>query len=140
HIPALRDRIDDIPDLLEFFTNRYSAETNKRKPTINDDFIERLSKHTFPGNVRELKNYVERLFILHYRSVWDASILDNISTFSKSQQPAQVYDGKDIKSIEAEIIIQALKQAKGKQKTAALILNMTESTLSRKIKRLGIVF
>ena len=140
HIPALRDRIDDIPDLLEFFTNRYSAETNKRKPTVNADFIERLSKHTFPGNVRELKNYVERLFILHYRSVWDASILDNISTFSKSQQPAQVYDGKDIKSIEAEIIIQALKQAKGKQKTAALILNMTESTLSRKIKRLGIVF
>lgn len=137
-IPALRDRVDDIPDLVEFFLNRFAAETKKPKPRVTKDFILRLSSHPFPGNVRELKNYIERLYVMYYQPVWDAHILDSISSFNKGGTIIEPKATSDIKSIEAKIILDALRQSGWKQNEAAKILKLTESTLCRKIKRLGI--
>jgi transcriptional regulator with PAS, ATPase and Fis domain len=137
-ISALRDRIEDLPDLVNYYVERFASETKKRKPRIAKGFLERLSTYPFPGNVRELKNYIERLFVMHYRPVWEASILDNINTLSTIQQSTTLHTGSDIKSIEAQLIRDALLKCEGKQKAAAKLLHLTESTLSRKIKRLGI--
>ncbi len=137
-IPALRDRVDDIPDLVDFFLDRYAAETKKPKPRVTKDFILRLSSHPFPGNVRELKNYIERIYVMYYQPVWDARILDNISSFNMGTTLSEPKATSDIKSIEAKIILDALRQSGWKQSDAAKILKLTESTLCRKIKRLGI--
>lgn len=138
NIPALCDRMDDLPVLLDYFVKRFAEETKKPVPRISQAFIDRMSRHSFPGNVRELKNYVERLFVMHFKSVWDAEILDNISTFS-NQRPQSILDtSKTIKQIEADMIMDALSKCNGKQSEAAKLMNMTESTFSRKMKRLGI--
>ena len=138
YIPPLRERPDDIPELLDFFVQRFAGETNKPKPQITGEFLSRLQGYPFPGNVRELKNIVERIFILFYKPVWDGDLLDNFSTFYKQALPVLLHKGLDIKSIEREMIQAALIKCKGKQVEAAKLLNLTESTLSRKIKRLQI--
>lgn len=137
-IPALCDRMEDLPVLLDYFVRRFAEETKKPIPRISQAFIERMSTHNFPGNVRELKNYVERLFVMFYQPVWSAQMLDKITTFNAETIQTSIKPGKNIKLIEAELIRDALLRCNGKQSAAAKLLNMTESTFCRKMKRLGV--
>lgn len=137
-VPPLRDRIKDIPLLVESFARDYSRETTKRLPQITDAFYDRLSEYQFPGNVRELKNIIERIFILYYTPVWTADILDNIDAFRRNQHLSGSLIDHNLKELDKQRIIEALRKTGGKQKTAAKLLNMTESTLCRKIQRYGI--
>ncbi|MCB5269352.1 MAG: sigma 54-interacting transcriptional regulator, partial [Candidatus Cloacimonadaceae bacterium] len=84
-VPPLRNRMEDIPLLVESFARDFARETTKRLPQINDSFYDRLSTYAFPGNVRELKNIIERIFILFYVPVWTADILDNVDAFRRNQ-------------------------------------------------------
>jgi len=138
YIPPLRDRMADMTELVDYFLEVFAMETNKGKPRITPDFLDKLKFYDYPGNVRELKNYIERLYILHYKPVWDASILDNIKGFQGDNGNLSFPMGTDLKSAERIILINTLDRCGGKQSDAAKILNMTESTFSRKLKRLGI--
>ncbi len=137
-VPPLRERKADIPLLVESFARDFSRETTKRVPQIKDAFYDRLGGYDFPGNVRELKNVIERIFILYYTPVWTADILDNIDIFKRNKHLSGSLLEHNIKELDKERIIEALRKTGGKQKTAAKLLNMTESTLCRKIKRYGI--
>ena len=64
NVPPLRDRIDDIPELIEYFVNNISSEMGKATPTFTQDAIEELQKYRWSGNIRELHNVIERLVIL----------------------------------------------------------------------------
>ena len=64
NVPPLRDRVDDIPELIEYFVNNISSEMGKAAPTFTHDAIEELQKYRWTGNIRELHNVVERLVIL----------------------------------------------------------------------------
>ena len=64
NVPPLRDRIDDIPELIEYFVNNISSEMGKAVPTFTQDAIEELQKYRWSGNIRELHNVIERLVIL----------------------------------------------------------------------------
>lgn len=134
-IPPLRDRLEDIPMLVENFARNYARETTRRLPQIRDSFYDRLSGYKFPGNVRELKNIIERIFILYYQPVWTGEILDNIDAFRRNKRLSGSLIEHNIKDLDKERIIEALRKTGGKQKTAAKLLNMSESTLCRKIKR-----
>jgi DNA-binding NtrC family response regulator len=134
-IPPLRERLEDIPLLVEIFTRNIARETSKRLPQINDAFFERLNQYSFPGNVRELKNIIERIFILYYKPVWNAEILEHVDAFRRNQNLSGSLVEHNIKDIDRERIIEALQRTGGKQKTAAKLLNMSESTLCRRIKR-----
>ncbi|MDI3504102.1 MAG: hypothetical protein PWP64_1038 [Candidatus Cloacimonadota bacterium] len=134
-IPPLRERLEDIPQLVEIFARNFARETSKRLPQIRDSFYERLSTYRFPGNVRELKNIVERIFILYYEPVWTAAILDNIDAFKRDKHLRGSLIEHNIKDLDKQRIIEALQKTDGKQKTAAKLLNMSESTLCRRIKR-----
>ena len=65
HIPALRERQDDIPILLEFFLQRFSSEFNREIRAFSSDALELMCSYHWPGNVRELRNLVERICIMH---------------------------------------------------------------------------
>ena len=64
NVPPLRDRTDDIPELIEYFVDNISSEMGKAAPTFTQDAIEELQKYRWTGNIRELHNVVERLVIL----------------------------------------------------------------------------
>jgi len=135
HIPPLKDRMEDIPLLVENFSRTFARETNKRLPQIKDSFYGRLTEYPFPGNVRELKNIIERIFILYYEPVWTADTLDNIDAYKRDRQLHGYLIEHNIKDLDRDRIIEALAKTGGKQKTAAKLLNMSESTLCRKIKK-----
>ena len=65
HVPALRERADDIPQLVEHFLAALANETGRRAPNFTAGALEALRRYPFPGNVRELRNLVERLVIMN---------------------------------------------------------------------------
>ncbi len=130
-IPPLRERKEDIEPIMNHYLKYYANELNKKMPFIDRSMLEILYDYDFPGNVRELKNIVERMYILSKKSDWDAQILCEINPFrfaSKEKLLQEEYNEEDI-------IVKALLKAKGKQKEAALILNMSEATLCRRINK-----
>ena len=128
-IPPLRERKDDIEPLLMHFVKQYSTELNKAIPDIDISLLEKLHDYSFPGNVRELKNIVERMYILSSNTRWDAELLCEVNPFSFSNERFSPKPEED----EEEAIVRALIRAQGKQKDAAQLLNMSEATLSRRI-------
>jgi DNA-binding NtrC family response regulator len=64
HLPALRERRDDIPELVRFFLDRYAAQNRRAVPGVHREAMRLLCEHDWPGNVRELQNYVERAIVL----------------------------------------------------------------------------
>ena len=64
NVPPLRDRLDDIPELIAYFVENIAAEMGKQAPNFTQDAIEELQKYSWTGNIRELHNVIERLVIL----------------------------------------------------------------------------
>ncbi len=133
-IPPLRERKEDIPVLVEHFVNMFSKESNRLLPNIKSSFIKRLEEYSFPGNVRELKNIIEKLFILGETTYWDAKLLDNVCNLDYSSKDTDALE----KTNEKEKIIKALISCKGVRRDAAKSLNMSNSTMTRRIEKYGL--
>ncbi len=134
YIPPLRNRREDIEILVHHFIDLYTFETKRTKPQIDQSFLDYLQHYEFPGNVRELKNIIERLFILVNSNHWDSNVFSLINNqYYDFDRPKPIFIEKQVS--EAEAIIKALIQAGGKQKHAAKLLNMSESTLTRRIEK-----
>ncbi len=130
-IPPLRERKEDIEPIMNHYLKYYANELNKKKPFIDRSMLEVLYDYDFPGNVRELKNIVERMYILSKKSDWDAQLLCEINPFRFASNESMLQEEYN----EEDAIVRALLKAKGKQKEAALILNMSEATLCRRINK-----
>lgn len=132
-IPPLRSRTEDIIPLIEYYSEVFAAQNNRRKPVLDSSFLARVQEYSFPGNVRELKNMIERLFILCPGNIWDDSALSYLGINSNMKISGQSDITQIIQHTEINAIIKALNESEGKQKDAARILNMSESTLTRRI-------
>lgn len=130
HIPPLRERRDDIALLVEYYAEHFARLYNKPIPVISQEFFQRIMKYSFPGNVRELKNIIERLFILSSSHIWNACILEQMPCFETDKKALPLTDND-----ESRIIVEALNHCSGKQKDAARILGISESTLTRRIEK-----
>jgi transcriptional regulator with PAS, ATPase and Fis domain len=132
YIPPLRNRTEDIEVLVHHFIDIFTIETKKAKPQVTQSFIKALQQYPFPGNIRELRNIIERLFIMSSSHFWDADVLSliNLGQNNYGTPLVRLY-GK--LTNEDDVITKALIQAGGKQKDAAKLLNMSESTLTRRI-------
>jgi len=133
HIPPLRSRKEDIPLLIEHFAGLLAQLNYQRKPEIFPAFIARMQSYSFPGNVRELRNMLERLFILLPNQDWNEDVIYCLPFAGQEGNSRNMV--KTSAETEIEQIIMALQQAGGKQKEAALLLNMSESTLCRRIAK-----
>src|ERR1700756_1012518 len=139
-VPPLRKRREDIPMLVEYFVKRYAEKAGKQISKIDNKTLERCQSYSWPGNIRELQNIVERSVILcggdtfWIEKAWLASV----------QPPCQELAGPlpdTLRSQEREIIETALAESKGKvagREGAAAKLGIPRSTLDTKIKQLGI--
>lgn len=136
-LPALRNRKEDIKLLTAFFIRYFSSKVKKTIPVLSADFIKKLEAYPWPGNIRELKNVIERVVILSNDGQADESLLP---LNMQEQIVLNHYDNPhfDMASVEKKHIQQVLKHAGGNRAEAARLLDIGIATLYRKLKEYGI--
>ncbi len=136
HIPALRERPEDIKPLLIHFVDIYALKFNKPKLKIEKEVFDILKKYDFPGNVRELRNMTERAIILCKNS--SLGVSDFPLKTQKSEITVQKDDIINLKAHEIKMIHKALQNSKYNQKAASDMLGITRDALIRKMKKYDI--
>ncbi len=140
-LPALRERREDIPLLVDHFIQKYCAENSKPARHFTPEALQLLVDHAWPGNVRELENAVERAVVLSTGAEMGAELLpDEIARpHLLGHAPTEnrsLFDLLD--DYERRVVLDALDRSEGSQTDAAKLLQIPLSTLNQKIKRLGI--
>jgi DNA-binding NtrC family response regulator len=154
NLPALRERKDDIPLLVEFFFGRYCQENEKflspegrSTLTFEPEAMQILMEHNWPGNVRELENVVERAVVLTTTNSVPAHVLPDHLQQASGMQITRDSTGmlapnaslfEMVADFERRKIIEALERLNYSQTDAAELLHIPLSTLNQKIKRLSI--
>lgn len=139
HIPPLRERRQDIPLLIHYFTQQSSEKHNKPIEGIAPDAQQVLLNYSWPGNVRELKNTIENMVILSSGPKLGVdSIPDDIRPTNKSDGGVSNLAGIPLEQAEREIIRNTLKMTNGNREEAAKLLGIGVRTLYRKIKEYGL--
>jgi len=144
NVPALRDRIDDIPVFTDHFLHEFSVRSGKEKKEISPEAVELLREHNWPGNVRELKNLIERLVIMTPGKTIEVSDLpDSIRKEEPGVAEDEVFeDGESLKEattrFEREFILKRLAQNDGNVARTAEQIGIARRNLHRKIRQLGI--
>ncbi|QNU04617.1 sigma 54-interacting transcriptional regulator [Peribacillus butanolivorans] len=140
HLPPLRNRVDEIPHLVQFFLQKYNTLYN-RNVAFTPDAIDLLCIYQWPGNVRELENTVERLVITSGIPEVDVALVKEVLPF-KGPKPTSlpVIDflmplQEAVELVEEQLINMAMEQYKS-LKLAAKVLEVSQPTMSRKYKKL----
>lgn len=140
NVPALRERTEDIPLLVNNITASEAEKMHRPPPVYTDEIFALLNQYSWPGNIRELKNMIKRLLILHPGERVNARTLER--TFSMSlSQTSVAGDFKTLQQSEKSHIIEALKTTRGMiagKKGAAHLLDLPRSTLQYRLKKLQI--
>jgi DNA-binding NtrC family response regulator len=145
-LPPLRDRREDIPHLVEFFTRKYCDENGKPLYRFSSEALKVLMDHHWPGNVRELENVVERAVVLSQDEIIGRDLLPEaitspsarfatLSSFPLTKE-VSLFDISD--AFERRVITEMLEQTGWSQTEAADNFRIPLSTLNQKIKRHGI--
>jgi two-component system response regulator HupR/HoxA len=142
-LPPLRERPEDIPDLVDHFVKKFSQKIGKKINSVSSEVIELLAQAGFPGNIRELENEIERMVTM---ADSDGNITPDLLSprFISSQTATQDKHQKEstfkerIESLEKELIQNALKETEGNILHAAKKLKLSRAGLHKKIKRLNI--
>jgi formate hydrogenlyase transcriptional activator len=132
-MPALRDRREDVPLLVRHFVHKYCVRMNKKIESISRDTMAALTKNNWPGNIRELENFIERSVILTKDSVLHVPL-------AELEQTASVGTG-NLEAAEREYIIRVLRECDGViagPNGAAVKLGLKRTTLQSKMQRLKI--
>jgi formate hydrogenlyase transcriptional activator len=133
-IPSLRDRAGDIPLLVRHYVDMYAQRMNKRIETIPEEAMAALCRHSWPGNIRELQNFIERAVILTPGKVLQIQI-------DELQSCGPITTGGTLEDVERQRILQALRETGaviGGQQGAAARLGLKRTTLLSKMQKLGI--
>jgi nitrogen regulation protein NR(I) len=151
NIPPLRERLEDVPLLVNYFLRRYNRELGKELQRVSKEALEILQGYAWPGNVRELENVIKRAVVLGKGNILSPEYLEPRSTFvpERRQELSALVKGiikerlklsksnlyKEImQEIEKELIIETLKMTQGNQTQTAKLLGITRPTLKEKIR------
>jgi two-component system response regulator PilR (NtrC family) len=150
HMPALRERAEDIGILAEFFLNNYVEKSGKRIAGISAEAMRLLESYNWPGNIRQLENVIERAVALETESeihaerlpasicspeIHDGILEDKLFTLL----PDEPFDlDAFLRKVESSLVEQALRQVDGNQTLAAQRLNITKGSLRHRLNTLGI--
>jgi DNA-binding NtrC family response regulator len=134
-VPSLRERIEDIPLLLDHFLRRYGQKYKRQDMTVDKSVITKLKKYHWPGNIRELQHAVERAVILNEgKIIRSPELLINNTAIQprKEDQPVTLDD------MEKRFILQSLQDHDGNVSNTARTLGMTRTALYRRMKKHGL--
>jgi formate hydrogenlyase transcriptional activator len=140
HVPALRERREDIPALVSHFVAKFAREMNRRITTIPDDAIAALGRWHWPGNIRELENVIERAVILSSGPVLNVPPGAIQPPQAKPEAPSRASTAR-LQDTERDAIIRALRESNGVvagPNGAAARLGVKRTTLQSKMRKLGI--
>jgi transcriptional regulator with AAA-type ATPase domain len=142
HLPALRERRDDIPLLTDYFLKRLTRNNGKQINKISDDVYKRFISYDWPGNIRELENIIERAFAVSIGeeiTVTDLPTrLQSYPVLSKRRKDISSYSDGSLKELESERIRDLIIRRKMSLNETAQILGIGRTTLWRKMRELGI--
>ena len=144
-LPPLRERPGDIPLLASHFLGKYCSEMEMEAKSFTQAALRKLMKHSWPGNIRQLENVVERAVALSsQREVLDVEDLpEDVLNLSKSGGPEPTLDGggtfdQMVAEYEERLVLSALDKRNWNKTRAAAVLGIKRTTLIEKMKRLGI--
>jgi len=136
-LPALRERVIDIEPLANYFLNFFALKTNKKIKNLSGEFVQLLKLHTWPGNIRELKNVLERSVILETENVLTTSCLpleiQNLKAVEKNGE-TPVLSAFSLASAEKIHIQKVLNYTNHNKTETAKLLNIALTTLYRKLE------
>jgi len=140
HLPPLRRRRVDIPFLAQHFAEEF-GEVNARRIVLGEDFLEALARHDFPGNVRELRNAVDRAVALTRpgQTVGAARLEARGVAGASRNAPRRGTLRERLEQVEAEAIREALERYAGNRTHVAEALGLSRHGLRQKIRRLGLL-
>lgn len=142
-MPALRERPGDIPLLANRFLQRFAHRYRKEKLGFSQEVLQALATYSWPGNVRQLENLVERMVILSHGPVLEISHLPSEmmvkTSEEKSPGPAEAGSLTHLEALEKQAIVESLVRSRGNIKEAARYLGVGSATVYRKIKRYAIL-
>jgi DNA-binding NtrC family response regulator len=140
-LPSLRERLEDVPALATYFAQRFATEMDNAVPLLDPSFIERLQDYSWPGNIRELANFMRRVLSLHQGATIDAAC------FYKEFQPlgrtqaapyAMPAAGTSISVLEKMHLENTLALTHGNRTHAAVMLGISLRTMRNKIREYGL--
>ncbi|HEU4338985.1 MAG TPA: sigma-54 dependent transcriptional regulator, partial [Planctomycetota bacterium] len=148
-LPPLRERLDDLPLLVDAFVKELSESHRKSISRITPEALRLFYQYPWPGNVRELRNAIESMIVLSKDDVLDVDDIPDFITAKRGPMPAGpastddgegdgASQGVHLETAEKELIRQALALSLGNREKAAQLLGIGERTLYRKIKRFGL--
>lgn len=137
NMPPLRERREDIPLLISHFLKIYQERNNKVVDGISEDVLDILTNYQWPGNVREIKNVIERAVVLTQdRIITQKDLPENISKKKVEERKLTIPFGMPLREIEKKIIIETLRRSKGDKEITANLLGITPRTIYRKMNSL----
>ena len=134
NIPPLRERPEDIETLARYFIDKYSVQFNKSNLKVSNSLIKQLKAYSFPGNVRELKNMIERAVILFNNDIFDEKYFQ-LESLSSSEFTGRL----NLKENEIKLIKSAFKETHNNQVKAAKLLGISRDALIRKMKKYNLL-
>ena len=139
-LPALRERREDIPLLARHFADRQAEANGLPRTEFSADAMQFLSRLPYPGNIRELKNLVERTILVNGKPILDAADFDAQYIRHEDQKVAEGVSlaGMTLDEIERQTILQALERHKGNLSQVATALGISRAALYRRLEKFGI--
>lgn len=145
HLPPLRERLDDLPFLLDHFLEKAAGELDRRKPTPPAELLSLLATYHFPGNIRELESMVFDAVSHHESRILSMSRFSGHIETHRSGAAVEVREDRSpftlftelptLKEVQGLLIDEAMRRSKGNQTTAAKLLGITQPGLSKALKR-----
>ena len=144
HLPPLRERVEDIPLLVQHFLRHYSQSNAKSMPTVSDEAMELLCDYPWPGNIRELENTIERAVALSYQPILTPEDLPhNLREREEAKSPGPkteneqftIADTPSLEEVKKRYLMHVLQQAQGNVSATARILSIDRRSLYRMLAR-----
>jgi transcriptional regulator of acetoin/glycerol metabolism len=133
YLPPLRERRDDIAQLVSYYMRKTSKKLNKHGVDISEEYMDYLKNYDWPGNIRELENVIERIV---NSEVIQMNLYDEVARVEK--KASNLYIGNTLEQMEKHHITEVIKEVNGNMSLAAKILDIARSSLYRKIEKYNI--
>lgn len=145
-VPALRERREDVPLLVDHFIERFAREFRRPVRGVSSEALQLMMAYPWPGNVRELRNIIERIVILEPSEVIEASHLPSEVRFGRAGRTSSgasvpfllPEEGVDLEAVERSLLQQAMERTASNQSAAARLLGITRYALRYRLEKFGL--